>query len=174
MEAALYDRLLIESSTDDLRLIIDEAPKLFSTKSLASLQAFKYAVDARLTAEPETRAFSMSDPHEIRLRYWRDIADRLQAEISWRSRQANQNASTPAGQNPSRPGAGKEPAVAARRTIVRKNRGIPDEELCEYLDREETRLPKGWHEAGFKTWREAWHSRRRHIHVIFSKDRKVS
>jgi hypothetical protein len=70
-----YDRLLNKSSEDDLRWLINEARDLFSNKSLESLRAFKRAVDRRLAAEPDKKAFSMSDLYEIRLRLWHDIAD---------------------------------------------------------------------------------------------------
>ena len=73
--------------------------------------------------------------------------------------------------NPSRSGAQKDHRVSARRTFVRQNWDVPDQELCEMLDREKIALPKRYSEAGYKTWLDAWRERKSRIQVIFSTDR---
>ncbi len=72
------------------------------------------------------------------------------------------------------PGAEKQHMVAARRVIVRRQRDLSDKDLCALLDREHIGLPKPWQTAGFKTWTEVWPTKKRYIHVIFSKDRNSS
>lgn len=173
-KASLFRRFLIEASESELQELIDDAPQLFSNQPLALLRELKALVDARLGAEPDTKVFSLSDTHVVRLRCWDRIADRLEAEIKWRSGGSAPNASGRLAESPARPGAEREHAVAARRTIVRQNPGVPHKELCKLLDHESIRLPKRWPEEGFRTWTDAWRTRRRRIHVIFSKDRKPS
>ena len=170
----LFDRWLLDAPESELQELIDNSPHWFSTQPLEVLREYKARVDARLAAEPDKKVFSMSDPHEVRLLYWDKIADRLEAEINYRSLRSV--ASTSGGNAGTRvhPGAKEDPTVAARRTIVRQNPGLPDKELCQLLDHEGIRLPKDWPEAGFKTWTEAYRSRNRRIHVIFSKDRTSS
>jgi hypothetical protein len=165
-----FDRGLIEDPLAELEEFIAGAPQLLSTKPLEFLRDCKARVDARLNAEPVRRVY-MGRPHEIRVIRWREIADRLEAEINWRTARETQNASGHH-RKALRRGAQKEPAVAARRTIVRQNAEVTDKELCQILDRENIALPRRWEGAGFKTWSTAWTARQREIHVIFSKDRK--
>jgi hypothetical protein len=167
-----FGRMLLDASESELQEVVDEALRLFSTPRIELLRECKALVDARLAAEPESRVFSISNPHVIRLRQWREVSERLAAEINFRSGRSTKNASVRLAENPVRPGAQKDPAVAARRTLVRQNAGIPDKELCDLLDREEIRPPRSWQEAGSPTWVGAWRTRQRQIHVIFSKDRK--
>jgi len=171
-----FERWLLEAPEPDLQECIDTSLQSFSTPSLSIelLRECKARIDARLAAEPDKKVFCMSDPHEVRLNYWRTIAERLEAEINFRCARLAQNATKRLVKNPVRPGAGKEPAVAARRTVVRQNPGLPGKELCELLDHKGIHLPKRWPEAGFKTWVEAWRERQRQIQVIFSKDRNSS
>ena len=167
-----FGRMLLDASESDLQEVVDAALRLFSTPKVELLRECKALVDARLAAEPESRVFSISDPHVIRLRQWREISERLAAEINFRSGRSTKNASVRLAENPVRPGALRDPAVAARRTVVRQNTSIPDKELCDLLDRAAIRPPRRWLEAGFPTWAEAWRTRQRQIHEIFSKDRK--
>jgi hypothetical protein len=175
LDAELLDQGLVKESIGELEQFIDDLPQALADKPLEFLLDCKRRVDARIDAEPNKAVFNMSSPHGRRVRCWLDIRDRLVAEINWqRSQQAKESASRPRDKKSLRPGAEKQHAVSARRTIVKQNRGVPDKELCEILDREFIRLPKGWTEAGFKTWVEAWREREQKIHVIFSKDRHSS
>jgi hypothetical protein len=151
-----FDRWLVEASPSDFEEFITQAPQGFRTKSLEFLRELKARVDARLAAEPVNWVFSMSDPHEIRVSYWYKIADRFEAEINFHSIVSPQDASGSVADKPFRPGAERQPMVAARRIIVLQNHGISDHELCELLDRERIPPPKGWPEAGFKTWVDAY------------------
>lgn len=80
-----FDDWLIKATEHEFEEFVAEGPKEFSTLPLELLRECKARVDARIVAEPETRVFSISDPHVVRLRYWNKIADRLEAEINWRS-----------------------------------------------------------------------------------------
>ena len=175
-EADHFERWLLEAPESELQECIDTSLQSFSTPvlSLELLRECKARIDARLAAEPDKTVVCMSDPHEVRLRYWCTIAERLEAEINFRCMRLAQNASVRLVKNPGRPGAAKDPAVAARRTIVRQNVGLSCKDLCALLDREGISLPIPWREAGLKTWVEASHTRQRQIQVIFSKDRKSS
>jgi hypothetical protein len=175
LDAEIFDQGLVKESIGELEQFIDDCPQALADKPLEFLLDCKRRVDARIDAEPNKGVFSMSTPLGRRVRCWVDIRDRLVAEINWqRSKQPKESASRSRDKNSLRPGAEKQHAVSARRTIVKQNRAISDKELCEILDREFIRLPRGWTEAGFKTWVEAWRERQQQIHVIFSKDRRSS
>jgi hypothetical protein len=176
-----FDGWLIAAPLADLEEFIREAPQALAAKPLDFLSDFKARVDARLAAEPHKRAFSMSDPHEIRVLRWMKIAEKFAAEIAWRTARSTEGMSeqhedrkvrTAVRDKPTRSGPQKDHWVSARRTVVYQNGGIPDKELCGILDREKIPLPKGWLEAGYKTWSDAWRDRKSRIHVIFSRDRK--
>jgi hypothetical protein len=82
---ASFDRWLVEADEFEFEAFLAQTPKEFSRFSFELLRECKARVDARLAAEPETRVFSISDPHVVRLRYWYKIADRFAAEINLRS-----------------------------------------------------------------------------------------
>jgi hypothetical protein len=91
-----FDRILIEAPLAELEEFIAEAPQLLALsarppKSLEFLRNCKARVDARLSAEQEQNVFSMSDPHQIRIRCWEDIAGRFEAEINFRSGKSPQS-----------------------------------------------------------------------------------
>ena len=83
-----FDDWLIKATEHEFEEFVAEGPKEFSTLPLELLRECKARVDARIAAEPETRVFSISDSHVVRLRYWDKIADRLEAEINWRSQKS--------------------------------------------------------------------------------------
>jgi hypothetical protein len=173
-DGEFFDCWLLEAEPSEFEEFLAEAPKFLKTKPMEFVRDCKARVDARIAAEPDKKVFSMSGPHEVRLLYWDKIAERFQAEINLRSIRPVQSVSAQPVEHSTRPGAQKDHVVAARRTIVRQNPGITDKELCQILDRKNIALPKGWPEAGLKTWSEAWCTRRRNIHVIFAKNRKPS
>jgi hypothetical protein len=175
-----FDRWLIKASLVDLEEFIAEAPQALPDKPVDFLRDLKERVDKRLAARPHTRFFSMSDPQEIRVVYWMKIADMFEAEINCRTARSTEGmpeqledgkVRTAVRDKPSCSGAQKDHWVSARRTFLRQNRGVPDQELCEMLDREEMPLPKSYSEAGYKTWSDAWRERKSRIQVMFSKDR---
>lgn len=181
-KADLFDRILLEASEFDLQELVENAPRWFADHPLELLREYKFLVDTRLGAEPETKVFYRDDPHEVRVRYWHRIADRLAAEINLRSSRETQNgqgamATRPQHEDISKfaksAGATKDHGVAARRVLVSNNRDASDHELCEILDRERISLPRRWSERGFKGWAHAWSKQKRQIHVIFSKDRNA-
>jgi hypothetical protein len=165
-----FDHWLVEASPSDFEDFISQAPQRLRHMTPELLREHKAWVDARLTAEPESRVFG-GEPHDIRVGYWGRIADRFQAEINWRNAQTTQIASA-RDKKALRPGAQKDHTVAARRVIVRQNLDVSDREVCEILDRERISLPKDWPDDGYKTWLAAWDERKERIQVIFSKDRK--
>jgi hypothetical protein len=176
-----FDIWLIQAGLEELEEFIVEAPQALSAKPVDFLRDFKARVDARLAAEPHKRVFSGSDPHEIRVFLWMRIAERFDAEINWRTARSTEGmpeqledrkVRAAVHNKPSRSGAQKDHWVAARRIIVCQNRGVPDQELCEILDREKIPLPKDWLDDGYKTWLDAWRERKSNIQVLFSKHRR--
>jgi hypothetical protein len=172
--ASLFGRLLIEGTESELQEFIAVAEQELSTQPMELLVRCKVLVDARLAAEPERKITYMDDPHQIRVRYWNTIADRLGAEIKFRTAGSSQNAPTRRGKNKARRGPEKDPAVAGRRLLVQQNADLSAKELCELLDRERILPPPDWQLAGLNTWVEAWRKRKSNVQVIFSKDRKQS
>jgi len=130
---------------------------------------------APVTAEPDTRAFSMSDPHEIRLRLWHDIADRLEAEINRRRRKSRK--STEAVGNSVQPSRTPDPEVAKRRSIVKSNSTKSAAELCKLFDYHNVLTLASWEaEASVKGWAEAYRNRklRPSIQSLITRDKKAS
>jgi hypothetical protein len=166
-----FGRFLTEGTESELQEFIDEAPPELPDQPMELLVGFKALVDARLAAEPERKIIYRDDPHQIRLRHWNTIADRLEAEINFRTGRSPQNAPARLTKSQGRRGPEKDHEVAGRRVLVRQNTDLSDKELCELLDRRGVSVPKGWPEEGRKNWTEAYLSRSKRIHVIFSKDR---
>jgi len=85
-----FDSWLMGATLDELEEFIREAPQGLSDRRLPQefLQDCKARVDARLAAEPESTVLTMSDPHQMRILCWEQIAERFQAEIKFRSGKA--------------------------------------------------------------------------------------
>jgi hypothetical protein len=169
-KADKFDRWLIEGLQSDFQELIDNAPKELSTLSLPLLRECKARVDARLKAEPEEGVFSLNDPHVIRQRCWDQIADRLEAEINWRS-----GKSAAVAGDSVRSARGGDPEVAKRRSIVQGNRNKSAEELCKLFDLDAVRLSSKWQdEFHVKSWPEAYRNRelRHSIQSLISRDKK--
>jgi hypothetical protein len=170
--ASFFGSWLLEASESQLQEFIDMAPQWLSNQPLALLSEFKALVNARLAAEPKKKVILSSNPHDVRVSYWEEIAKKFEAEINYRSIRSEENATEEAANNRLRPGAKEDPTVAARRTIVRQNTDVSDEELCHTLDYAKIGVPIRWKDAGVETWATAWAKHKRRIHVLFSKDRK--
>lgn len=167
-----FDRWLIEASPADFEQFLAEAPQLLSTKPVEFLRDCKARVDARLAAEPEKRVFSMSGPHEVRLVYWDKIAERLEAEINWRSRKSP---GRPA--NSVRSARGDDPEVAKRRSIVKANRPQSAKELCKLFDFHAVCLPRDWQDGfAVKSWVDAYNNQnlKHSIQSLISRDKKAT
>ncbi len=172
IQADIFDSWLLDASETDFEEFIEKASTWLREFAPELLHECKSRVDARLAAEPDTKVFTLSDPPIVRQRYWHTVADRLQAEINIRSLSSGTSTSRNPALNLVRPGAKQDPGVASRRVIVRQNNDLSDKDLCELLDRQAIGVPIDWLDKGAKTWVEAWRTRKRQIHVIFSKDRR--
>jgi len=168
----LFGRLLLEASESELQEFIDEAPQLFSTQPLALLRGCKALVDARLAAEPDKKVFYMSDPHEVRLRYWDKIAERLEAEINLRS-----GKSAEAARDSMQSTRGGDPEVGKRRSIVKGNRTKSAEELCKLFEFNQVCLPRDWQDDfSVRSWPEAYSNQKlKHaVQSLISRDKKAT
>jgi len=167
----VFDDWLIMAPTHEFEEFIAKAPQELSTMPMEFLRDHKARVDARLAAEPVKTVF-MSDPHEIRVRYWHEISERFGAEINWRS-----GKSAEVGGHSVRSTRGDDPEVAKRRSIVKTNRTKKAEELCKLFDFNNVCLPRDW-EDGFavKSWVDAYNNPKlKHsILSLISRDKKAT
>src|SRR5438046_746426 len=107
-KADLFDQALLEASEPDLQDLVENAPRWFADQPLELLREYKFRVDTRLGAEPDTKVFYRDDPHEVRVRYWHRIADRLGAEINLRSSRKARNCQEVMTEKPRSAGAPKD------------------------------------------------------------------
>lgn len=167
-----FDQWLIEAPESDFEEFVVEGPKELSGLSLELLRECKARVSARLDAEPEKKVFCMSDPHQIRLRYWYQIDERLEAEINWRSGKSAQAAKVSV-----KSARGGDPEVAKRRSIVKGNRTKSAEDLCKVFDLEGVPLPRNWEDDfSVKSWTDARRDPKlRHmIQSLICRDKKAT
>jgi hypothetical protein len=73
-------------------------------------------------------------------------------------------------------GAGDDPEVAKRRSLVRANSDASAQEMCEIFDRMNVPLPSRWQGKGFASWEHAHNNSnyRKRIGVLISKDKHHS
>ena len=163
-DGELFDRLLIEAPTSEFEEFIANAPDWLRTKSMEFLRECKTRVDARIAAEPNKMVFSLANPHEVRVNCWYQIAERLEAEITFRTGKSNAKVaallSTRSG----------DPEIAKRRSIVKANRTKSAKELRKLFDFQGVPLPSNW-EA--ESWTEAYLNKtlRHTIQSLISRDK---
>jgi hypothetical protein len=66
-----------------------------------------------------------------------------------------------------------DPEVAKRRALVRSNPNVVAHEMCDLLDSHSVELPRRYLEAGFRSWRKAYLSKKHRggIDTLISKDK---
>jgi hypothetical protein len=161
-----FGKWLLEASEAQLQEFVENAPQWLSIQPLALLRDFKALVDVRLAAEPRKKVTFASNPQDVRVSYWGEIANRLAAEINCRL-----GKSAEVGEELVHPKRHTAPDIAKRRAIVKANSSKSAQDLCRLFDLHN--VPVIWDEN--LSWAEAYlNLKYRHsIQSLISRDRSA-
>ena len=159
-----FDRWLVMAPESDFEEFINEGSKSFDVWPLTLLRACKASVDARLAAQPKKRVTFASNPRDVRVSYWHEIAKTFEAEINWRLGKSAEVAGDSV-----QPRRRTAPEVVKRRSIVKANSTKSAQDLCKLFD--SFNVPVVWDES--LSWAEGYRDPKlRHsIQSLISRDK---